>query len=391
MGTHLRRIATHALILLAPLVFSACGAGDAPPPKPIDNPLLSSTLKVGNQELGFPGMASYIDTKVVFQGGDMFLGLSLDTAVKALIIKNCNSFLMDSPPSFDGGPSPSASGVTVNAALKKITFKTGDVTVSWLFSGNSVVRSYAKTAAAEPSTWTFTYNPATGLTSASFVEPVSEAVAGSTTTRTSYSGSMKYVHAADYSLTSLTSAEFTQTHMETDSSTARTMILNGNVKMSGTTATGGDLTFAGGFSFDLPPYGTVTGTAGLTNGTYGPIRANISNGILTIASQTDYSHVSPSANPLSLQGVWLGTFTDSCAATPGTIVVSISAATAIWVGISSDLARIYGAQVAIDANGLHLKNNALSWGDSSSISATAIAGSWSSGSCNGTLNVLKQP
>ena len=88
----------------------------------------------------------------------------------------------------------------------------------------------------------------------------------------------------------------------------------------------------------------------------------------------------------------MGAFTDSCSvARPGNIEMMITDSEATWNGMSSDLSRIYGRLIYIDANGLHLKNNDLSWGDSSKVTATTIEGSWSFSGCGGTFSVTKQP
>ena len=424
MGMHLQRIITCILLLLLPLVFSACGGGGGGgsiPYKSIDNVSLSSALKDGSQEQNFPGVASFIDTKVVFQDTDMFLGLTIDPAAKALITTNVNSFLETPSPVFNSVLSPAPDGVTVDATLKKITValsemddtqKNADITISWRFAGNSVVRSYTKTyvngdfkGSIYTSTWTYTYN--SGVTTATFTDSTDETkLLASTKTLTkklTYNGSVKYVrNNTDSSLASLISAEFNQSHTETNNDTALTYILNGTVKMTGTAATSGTLSFDGRFSFALPSYKTVSGLISLTNGTYGKgfdsannvyyNETNISNGTLNLTSQADYTAYTPATtNALALRGAWVGAFTDSCSVvTPGNIALSITETTSTWNGMSSDLSRIYGALIAIDATGLHLKNNALPWGDSSTVTATTIAGNWSFGGCGGTFSVTKQ-
>ncbi|MBV5341723.1 MAG: hypothetical protein J0665_19575 [Deltaproteobacteria bacterium] len=419
MGMHLQRIIKCILLLLAPLMFPACGGGGgggAVPYKTIDNVSLFSALKDGSQEQNFPGVASFIDTKVVFQGADMFFGLAIDDAVKDLITTNVNSFLETSSPVFSSVLSPASAGVTVDATLKKITVALSEtnanITISWSFANNSVVRSYTKTyvngdfkGSTYTSTWTYSYN--SGVTTATFTDSVDETeLLASTKTLTkklTYNGSVKYVRdLSDSSLASLTSAEFTQNHTETNNDTALTYILNGTVKMTGTAATSGTLSFDGGFSFDLPSYTTVSGLITLTTGTYGTgfdsannvyyNETNILNGTLTLTSQADYSGYIPvTTNAPALRGSWVGEFTDSCSVNnPGNIDLSITETTSTWKGMSSDLSRIYGALILIDATGLHLKNNALSWGDSSTVTATTIAGNWSFGGCVGTFSVEKQ-
>lgn len=422
MGMRLRQIVKLIFLLSTLFAFSACGGGGSPIPyKVIDNVTLFNILKDGNQEQGFTGVASFIDTKVVFQGADMFLGLPIDPAVAALITTNVNSFLETSSPVFDSGTSPASAGVTVDATLKKITValfemdgaqKNADITFSWRFANNSVVRSYTKTyvngdfkGSTYTSTWTYTYN--SGLTTATFTDSIDETeLLASTKTLTkkqTCSGNAKYTrNNSDSSLASLTSAEFTQSHTETNNDTARTYTLNGNVKMTGTTATAGSLSFNGGFSFDLPSYNTVSGLVTLANGTYGKgfdgannayyNETDISNGTLTLKSVTDYANYVPTVNPASLQGAWLGAFTDSCSTTgAGQLELSVSAVTATWVGMSSDSSRFYGTLISIDATGLHLKNNALLWGDSTTVTDSTINGTWSFGGCGGTFSVIKQP
>ncbi|MFA7059768.1 MAG: hypothetical protein WC156_02985 [Pedobacter sp.] len=420
MGMHLLRIIKLVLLLPALLVFTACGGGGggSAPYISIDNESLSSVLKVGDQEQGFPGVTSFIDTKVVFQGSDMFLGLTIDSAVKALITKNVNSFLETSPPVFDSGPSPSSTGVTVDAALKKITVALSEmdgaqtnanIIISWSFTGNSVVRSYTKTyvdgelkGTTYSSTWTYSYSSVTGLTTALFIESINETKllpSGKTLTKkASYNGTVKFVRSTvDGSLVSLASADYSQLHTETNNDTALTWTLDGSVKMTGTTLTGGKLSFDGGFSFDIPSYKTVTGKAVLTDGAY------LNNAILnstadiidpdnlTLTSQADYSdYTSTTNNASALRGAWVGTFTDSCGVNPGNIELSITETTATWFGMSSDLSRVYGTLISIDATGLHLKNNALSWGNSSNVNNTTIDGIWSFDGCSGNFSVTKQ-
>jgi hypothetical protein len=420
MGMHLLRIIRLVMLLPALLVFTACGGGGGGGVsyKSIDNESLSSVLKVGDQEQGFPGVTSFIDTKVVFQGSDMFLGLTIDSAVKALITKNVNSFLETSPPVFDSGPSPSSTGVTVDAALKKITVALSEmdgaqtnanIIISWSFVGNSVVRSYTKTyvdgelkGTTYSSTWTYSYSSATGLTTALFTESINETKllpsGKKQTKKASYNGTVKFVRSTvDGSLVSLASADYSQLHTETNNDTALTWTLDGNVKMTGIPSTaGGNLSFDGGFSLDIPSYKTVTGKAVLTNGAYVNnailnSTADIDSGTLTLTSQADYSSYTPTTtNALALRGVWLGTFTDSCGVTPGDIELSITETTATWFGMSSDLSSVYGTLISIDATGLHLKNNVLSWGNSSNVNNTTMDGTWSFGGCSGNFSVTKQ-
>ena len=409
MKTLIRTFARFIPLMLLSLLFSACGSGSSPVPyTAINNQSLFNVLKGDSPD--FPGVASFIDTKVVFQGGDMFLGVPIDAAAKTLITKNVNSFLEASSPVFDAVLSPTPTGITVDASLKKITYKDAETTISWLFTGNSVVRSFTEipltgdlTGSSYASTWTYTYSPATGLTTATINDSTNEtSLLKHTKIIASYNGTVKYTRSTvNSSLSGLTSADFTQNHTETNSSTALTWVQNGTVKMTGTTATGGNLAFDGGFSFDLPTYNTVAGLVTLANGTYGmgfasasnsySNETNISNGTLVLKSQTDYSHFTPITNALTLRGSWTGAFTDSCSTTgAGKIDLSVLEATATWFGMSQDSSRFYGANLLIDGTGVHLKNSTLQWGDSNKVTDTTIEGTWSFGGCGGTFNVVKQ-
>ena len=426
MGVQIRHITKMVIILLFFVVLASCGGGGTTTTsyKAINNPSLFTILKDGSPEQSFPGVSSFIDTKVVFQGVDMFLGLTIDAVVKTLITSNVNSFLETATPVFDGGSAPFPVGVTVDAALKKITVAlsetrdsqtTADISISWVFAANNIVRSYTKTYIAGElkgstytSSWRFTYSSTTELTTAAFTDSVNEtkllASSKTQTKKTAHNGTVIYKrNNSDGTLTNLTSADFSQNHTETNNATARTYTLNGNVKMTGTTATTGNLSFDGGFTFDIPSYQAVSGLITLTNGTYGKGFDNVSNAYynetnisnsstLAITSQSDYSATAPASNAASLRGAWLGAFTDNCSTTgSGKLELSITEATATWNGITSDSSRIYGTLIAIDGSGLHLKNNGLSWGDSSKIAGTTIEGAWSSGGCGGTFTVVKQP
>lgn len=421
MGMHLRRIIMLVLLLPSLLIFTACGGGGGGGSAPyisIDNERLLSVLRNGDQEQGFPGVTSFIDTKVVFLGSDMFLGLTIDSAVKDLITTNVNRFLETPSPGFDRGPSPSSTGVTVDALLKKITVALsemdGDQTnaniiISWSFATNSVVRSYTKTyvdgelkGTTYSSTWTYSYSSETGLTTALFTDSINETrlLSGKTQTKkASYNGTAKFHRSTvDVSLDSLFSADYNQLHTETNNDTALTWTLNGSVKMTDipSSTPGGKLSFDGGFSLDIPSYKTVTGKAVLTDGAYlnNTIlnsTADIALGALSLTSQADYSdYTSTTNNASALRGAWVGTFTDSCDVNPGDIELSITETTATWFGRSYDSSRVYGTLISIDASGLHLKNNALSWGNSSNVNDTTIDGTWSLGGCSGSFSVTKQ-
>jgi len=419
MGRQIRHITKFVLALLFSVVLSACGGGggdggggqQSAPYKAIDNLTLFNVLKDGSPEQSFPGVSSFIDTSVVFQGADMFLGLQMDSDVKSLITKNVNSYLEATSPVFDAGPTPPYAGVAVDASLKKITVALPDITVSWTFAANSVVRSYAETrstgdfkGSAYLSTWNYTYNAVTGLTTAVFTDSIDETTSNNTQTqKASHNGTVVYKrNSADSSLTNLSSANFSQIYTETNNGIPRTYTMNGNVKMTGVTATAGNLTFDGDFSFTLPSYQTVAGLVTLANGTYGKgfdsannayfNETNISSGTLTLTSQTDYSSYTPVVNAVSLRGAWLGTFDDSCSTTgAGRLELSITETTATWFGSSADSSRIYGTLITIDGSGLHLKDNSLNWGDSNEVTDSSIKGTWSSGGCGGTFSIVKQP
>jgi len=410
METFFRKFPRLIPLLLLSLVFSACGGGSPSVPYTTikSDSVLSSVLKGDSPD--FPGVASLIDTKVVFQGSDMFLGVPIDVTAKALVTKNVTSFLETSSPIFDAVLSPIPTGITVDASLKKITYKDAETTISWLFTGNSVVRSFTKaslagdlTGSSYSSVWTYSYSSSTGLTAATINDSTNEtSLLKHTTTSASYKGNVIYTRSADNSsLTALTSADFTQNHTETSSSTALTWTQNGNIKMTGVTATGGNLAFDGSFSFDIPTYKTVAGLVTLANGTYGmgfnpasnsySNETNISNGTLTLKSQTDYANFTPITNAMTLRGTWTGAFTDSCSTTgPGKIDLSVSEAKATWFGMSQDSSRFYGALILIDNTGLHLKNNTLQWGDSTKVTDTTIDGTWSFDDCGGTFKIVKQ-
>ncbi len=397
-------------ILLTLLVLSAC-SGSAPAPYIAikSDSVITSVLKDTGPD--FPGMATFIDTKVVFQGGALFLGVPIADTAKALVTKNITSFLESPSPVFDAALSPVPTGVTVDASLKKITYTDNENSISWLFTGHTVVRTFTKTVrsgdltgSSYSSVWNYSFNASTGLTTATINDYVNEtSLLKHTNKIASYQGDVVFTRSTDTSsLKTLTSADFSQSHTETNSSTALTWTQNGNVKMVGTSDTAGTLAFDGSFSFDIPTYNRVAGLVSLANGTYGmgfssasnsySNQNNISNGsTLILKSQTDYATFIPVTNALALRGDWLGTFTDTCSTTgPGKIELSILEATATWYATSQDSSRFYGTLISINTTGVHLKNNALPWGDSSNISDTTIVGTWSDGGCGGIFNISKQ-
>ncbi|MFZ4857554.1 MAG: hypothetical protein ACOYL3_14265 [Desulfuromonadaceae bacterium] len=404
METQLLKIAKLVMIMLVPFAITACGGGgggSTPQPEPkieITNPGLISLLK-GSPDFG--GIGSYIDTNAAFNAADIFLGLAVPADAKSIITENYNRYLQGAPPaSFYSGTSPYSGGVAVNTGQNKISVTLPDITVSWVFSGSGVTRTYAKNSAGgtnNSSTTVYSYNSGNGLTTASFSESVDETSVSSGkphTKKAAYAGTVAFERSAtDSTLISLKNATFSQSHTETNSNYA----MSGTVVMTGT-GTAGTLAFENGtYSFDLPSYNTVSGTISMTGGSYGKggnagsgSYANnntIENSTLKITSTKDYSNFTPVVNSVAL-GVWAGTFTDSCTpAKAGSLGMSITATTATWWGISSDSTRVYGDLIAIDGTVLNLKNSAASWGTSSSITASTVAGTWSSGSCSGTFSV----
>ncbi len=362
---------------------------------------LYSGLKAGSQAQDFPGIGVYIDSKVVYRGIDMFLGLAIDNTVKSIITENVNRFLESSAPTFYSG-SGSFPGVTIDSSLMTIKVTLSDAnsttTVTWNFEAGKVVRAYKKTYSGgvnKGSEYSSTYtlnNAKNGITNVSFRESVTQFSNNSQTLLASYEGVAIY----DRSDGSLLSARFNQTLSETNIVTQKTHTLNGLAMMEN-----GILSFNGSYSFYLPSYGTVGGSAAIVNGTYARgyntqdatyfNNNTLQNANALFSASTNY--VNPTINPAWFVGIWSGTFTDSCDPQnrQGQLTMSATDVTATWWGRSFDGTRNYGTSVELSGTAVRLKDNGALWSNSTKISDTRIEGPWSAGGCQGNVVLNKQP
>lgn len=377
-------------------------------------------LKDGNQEQDFPGLGVYIDTRTVYRGIDMFLNLDFNSTVKQIINENVNRYLdPDTAPSFYSG-NGDFEGVTINTADRviKVTLdqvvggeKIADITLTWSFDRNKVVRSYTRNYTSgdrKGSTYSsvYTYSTATKLTNVVFQESVNEIYVStsgySQRLTASYEGTAIYERdSTDSSLKRLVSAKFDQKHSEWNSLSKQTNTVNGLVTMEEINATEGKLTFTGHYSLFLPSYSIVSGAFTATGVTYAKGYSTqdstyFNNNTLATAqviftSHRDYLDYTIKTNQSWIIGMWSGTFTDSCDEDnlSGQMSMSITAIEATWWGQSNDMSRNYGTSVEIYGEAVRLKDDGSIWSNGVKIDDTRIEGNWSSKGCQGSFILNK--
>lgn len=391
------------------------------PTKFILNEYLLSVLKDGNQEEDFPGLGSYIDTKVPYRGADMFLGLDINSTVREIINENINRYLgPTTAPEFYtvSGDFP---GVTIDSAQKVIKVAIGetdgvtkiaDIALTWSFDKNRIVRNYKKDYIGgnkKGTTYSSIYTFSTGasLTNVVFNETINEistSTSGYTqTVSASYEGTAIYErNSADNSMKRLVSAKFDQKHSESNSLTKQTNTVDGLVTMKEVNATEGNLTFDGHYSLYILSYDAVSGRVTVTDVTYAKgyntqDHTYFNNNTLNAAaalftSQIDYLDYTVTTNPSWIKGVWTGTFTDSCNVNnPGQLSMSITDTNATWWGQSYDKSRNYGTSVEVYGSTVSLKDDAAIWSDGVKINDTRIDGNWSYNGCYGSYILNKTP
>jgi hypothetical protein len=372
---------------------------------------LHSALRNGSQVQNFAGIGSYLDTKAVYRGIDMFLGLAIDAAVKNIVNENLKRFLDQSAPTFYSGVG-SYAGVTIDGPGKRIEVKiTGAnvaTTVTWTFAANRIVRTFRQEVTAGTNmgsvrSSTYTFSNATGnLVNALLSESLTEYSGGVQTLAASYEGAAVFNYNRTTYAGTLASASFYQQLAETNLLSHKTDALNGFLNL----ASDGTLSFNGYYGFNLVSYGYVTGAVNVAGGTYAKgydagSGLYFNNNDLTAANTlftATSSYTVPVATPAWLQGLWSGTFTDSGdAAHPGSISLIATPVTlpaCTWWGQSFDTSRNYGTRVEMTsttATTVRFYNNASLWGTGTKISDTRIEGTWSSGGFNGTFVLQKTP
>ena len=427
MKNRFRVLVCSVLVAAMLCLLPGCGGGGGGTPAPdikISNTSLLSVLGNNSPDYNFPGIGSFIDSKVAFNTADMFLNLPFDTVTKALVTENCNRFLKIpvAPPAvlYQGSSLPN--NVVVNALANTITASLSEssggvtvatTTVTWSFTGTGVQRLYVKRYTAGSlnnsvyqSSVSYTYTGVNGIIHAIFSEAADQtrlvASGNAQTVKARYSGTVDFTRSTDDgSLLTLTNATISQTHTEFDPDSGYSQTLNGSLVLQGILAQSGSFTFNGNFSFGLPLYNTVAGSVSMTGGKFGNGINNleymyfneidVSTAVMVFLSKTDYSSVLPAINPAAFQGAWVGAFTDSCSTgNPGKLELSITDALASWFGQSDDKTRNYGVSAVVDGSVLRIRNDASPWGISTSVSDTLISGNWSSGGCGGTFSVQKK-
>lgn len=360
---------------------------------------LYSALKHGSPDQDFPGVGAYIDTKTVYRGIEMFLGLNVDDAVKGIINDNIYQYLdrEDGEPEFDSGDGDFP-GVTIDADNHTIKLllaeEDASISVSWTFVPNSVVRTYrknytggTKNNSAYSSTYTFS-NASQNLINAIFEESVTEYIDRLLTLSVFYEGSAVYNRLT----VSLISSKFYQRLSETNCVTMKTDTLNGLATMENDT-----LSFNGSYSFYLRSYDVVTGSVNITNAacargyslkdtTYFN-NNDLRNANVLFSSASGYTL--PSNNPAWLIGVWSGSFTDSCSENDGHLTMTVTGTNATWWGQSDDESRNYGTSVSVSDSTVTLMEDATIWSEGEKISDTRIEGSWFCDGCEGTYYLTK--
>ena len=364
---------------------------------------LSAILKNGSQDQNFAGVGPYIETKVVYRGIDIFLGLNIATAVKEIIQTNFDRCLTSDAPVFSSG-SGSFDGVTIDSAGKTIQIKVdgenSSTLVSWSFVANKIVRTSRKyvsggigNGSVYESTYTFS-NSTQNLTNAVLTESGTEYSGGVRKLGVSYEGSAVY----DRSTGALISANYYQRLTETNLLSLKSDTLDGLITMAG-----GTLAFSGSYSFNLRSYGAIGGGVKITNGSYSRgcsfqdgnyfNNNDLTNAVASFTATSTYTV--PTANPAWLIGVWSGTFTDS--GNPdhnGTISLLATATNATWWGQSFDKTRNYGTGVEVTgttAITVRLLNDKSLWTAGSKISDTRIEGQWAYNSFKGSFVLTKTP
>ena len=377
----------------------------------ITDQILYNALKNGSQEQNFAGTGAYIDTKTVYRGVDMFLGLAIETAVKNIVNENIKRYLDQSAPTFFAGVG-SYAGVKIDATGKKIeiviTQDDATTTVSWTFAVNRIVRAFTRNVTSGAGkgsvhSSTYTFSNATGaLINALLAESVTEYVNGVGTVSASYEGAAVFNYDRTTYAGILASARLYQQFSETNVLTRKTDALNGFLKL----ANGGNLSFDGYYGFNLASYGYVTGAGNVTNGTHAKgydagTGLYFNNNDLTAANAlftATSAYTVPVATPAWLQGLWSGTFTDSGdAAHPGNMSLAATSGTVVactWWGQSFDATRNYGTRVEMTsgtATTVRFFNNTALWATGTKVSDTRIEGNWSYGGFNGTFVLEKAP
>jgi hypothetical protein len=366
--------------------------------KLITDQALYATLKNGSQDQNFTGVGSYIDSKVIYRGIDMFWGLAMDSAVKDVVSQNIKDFMENSAPVFYTG-SGNYSGVTFDSAQKTIKVTLGEANtstvVTWNFEQNKVVRTYrkdytggTKSGSSYSSTYSFS-NTKNNLANVAFKETVKEMSNGTAVFNASYEGAAVYNRLDG----TLQGATIDQKLTETNLVTKQSNVLDGLITMEN-----GKLLFNGMYTFYLPSYGTIKGSVAITNAVYAMGYSsqdsayfnnnNLQNANVLFTTAQDIPALSK--NPAWFTGIWNGTFTDSCGTQNGQITMSATSVTATWWGQSSDKSRNYGSIVEISDTTVRLKNDAVLWSNGTKINDTRIEGSWSSGGCQGTFVLDKK-
>ena len=369
----------------------------------ITDQTLYSALKNGSQDQNFAGFGSYIDTKTVYRGIDMYLGLNIDAAVKAIINTNIDQYLDISVPVFYSG-NGSFTGVTIDSAGKSIQVKleenNASTVITWSFAVNRIVRTYRRDVTggsgsenAYGSTYTFS-NSTQNLINALLFESMVERSNGFQKISSSYEGSAVYNRTSG----ALVSANYYQRRAEANQLTLKTDTLDGLLTMEN-----GKLSFNGSYVFNLRSYGAVGGAVNMTNGSCAKGYSSqdgtyFNNNDLTnanaIFSATSVYTV-PTANPSWLLGVWSGNFTDSGNADhPGNASMLVTGTNATWWGQSFDRSRNYGTKIEVTGTTtvmVRLFNNTSVWATGTKISDTRIEGSWSYNGFNGSFVLTKTP
>jgi len=390
-----RLLTSCSLICVFCLLLTACGGGGGGGVtyQPVTNVQLLSILTDGSATEGFTGLASHVDTNVLFAGIPMFPSeVTLDPAVVVLVNLNVNRFLDTTViPVFDSGTLPYPSGMSVDSALKKITVTVGSITITWTFLPNSVTRTYSSPV----KTSTYIYSTVAGQTSVSFDEKVNQSGVVAT-----YKGTATYqMDTTNNGLTKINSAVFDQSRSETNSA-GKTITVNGTVTMKPEDVRPGNLSFAGSYSIFLPSYGQISGAVKTDSMTYlrgyNPTDNSYYNSNLTDATAitftaaSNFNSGSTVANPVWLQGIWVGSFTDTNAL-PGTATLSVTSTSYSWWGNSADKTTFYGTVAKyVSDNQIEFYDFGLLWGTGRKISDTEISGTWSLSGRSGTFTMSRQ-
>lgn len=389
-----RTMIRYLVLTAVSFLFAACGGGGdngGPVEIPITNQTLLSMLTDGEPSQGYTGISTHIDTKVPIAGLPMIPGdLILDPATVALINKNAASFLdTTKTPVFDSG-SGTVAGVSVDSARQVITVTVAGGTVSWSFAPNRVTRVY-DTPPARYSVYAF--RTVNGTTVADFDDRVNQGGVNAT-----YAGSASFQRdSTTNGVLKVIAATFHQNRLETMSD-------GGTVSVFGAVSMGAEdarpnLTFAGTFSIHLPTYGQVSGSVNAAGMSYarGSLTSENYNfrttsTVIAFSSPTDYSQAATVSNPLWLQGVWSGSYSEG-AQQAGTMQFSATGATTLsWWGLPSVSGSSLGTSVTyIDDTTIRFHNGSVLWGTARKVSDTSLTGTWSLGGASGTFSLAKNP